>query len=82
MFAEISIEESLRRADAADRHGQEELHQDRGCCGRYMIGGYQAGQISLDDLASGLRNRAWAAITRDRAAELGRLAVRRTTLSQ
>jgi hypothetical protein len=30
-----------------------------------MIGGYQAGQISLDDLASGFRNRTWAAITRD-----------------
>ena len=36
VFAEISIEESLWRADAADRHGQEELHQDRGCCGRYI----------------------------------------------
>jgi hypothetical protein len=115
VFAGISIEEPLRRADAADRHGQEELHQDRGCCGRYiprrqsarsptppprrdgsarcgvlsrggevscMIGGYQAAQISLDDLASGFRNRTWAAITRDWAAKLGRPAVRQTTLSQ
>ena len=46
-----------------------------------MIGGYQAGQISLDDLASGFRNRTWAAITRDWAARLG-LPVRQTTLSQ
>jgi hypothetical protein len=92
-FAEISIEESLRRVEAADRHGQEELGDDRGCCGRYippatiralagasapvrwvrrvcrgipvagvscMISGYQVGQISLDDLASGFRNRTWA----------------------
>jgi hypothetical protein len=36
-----------------------------------MIGGYQAGQISMDDLASGFRNRTWAAITRDWAAKLG-----------
>ena len=47
-----------------------------------MIGGYQAGQISLEDLASGFRNRTWAAITRDWAAKLGRPAVRQTTLSQ
>jgi hypothetical protein len=36
-----------------------------------MIGGYRAGQISLDDLASGFRNRTWVAIRRDWAAKLG-----------
>ena len=33
VFAEISIEESLRRTDAADRHGQEELCQDAAAAG-------------------------------------------------
>jgi hypothetical protein len=47
-----------------------------------MIGGYQAGQIGLDDRASGFRTRAWAAITGGWAAKLGRPAVRQTTLSQ
>jgi zeta toxin len=36
VFAEISIEESVRQADAAHRHGQEEFRQGRGHGGRYI----------------------------------------------
>ena len=36
VFAEISIAESIRRCDAAHRHGEEELHRGRGYGGRYI----------------------------------------------
>jgi hypothetical protein len=37
IFAEISIEESIRRTDAAHRHGEEELRMGRGCGGQYIL---------------------------------------------
>lgn len=36
VFADISIDESVRRADAAHRHGEEELRAGRGHGGRYI----------------------------------------------
>ena len=47
-----------------------------------MIGGYQAHQISLDDLASGFRNRTWARSRVTGPQNWARPAVRQTTLSQ
>ena len=36
IFAEISIEESIRRADAAHRRGEEDLRRGQGHGGRYI----------------------------------------------
>jgi hypothetical protein len=36
IFAEISIEESVRRADAAHRRGEDDLRRSRGHGGRYI----------------------------------------------
>jgi hypothetical protein len=36
VFADISIDESVRRADAAHRHGEEELRAGRGYGGRFI----------------------------------------------
>lgn len=105
VFAEISIEESARRADAAHRRGQEELLAGQGHGGRYipadairaltdtsttgnagprwtpwypgggeagrLIRDYQAGLLTLHDLANAFHNYIWAAVPRDWAGELG-----------
>lgn len=105
VFAEISIEESVQRADAAHRCGQQDLRRGKGYGGRYIpaeaiqaladgpaapptgppwpawypgggdtgrfIRAYQAGQLSLADLASIFRDTTWAAVPREWAAELG-----------
>jgi hypothetical protein len=63
VFADISIDESVRRADAAHRHGEEELRAGRGYGGRFIppeaIRALAAGPPAPPDAATAAGAVAW-----------------------